>query len=738
MKTKSNKTIKNRTKKCLQLSKKNHKLNKNELKHYCQQHANSFNRFEEEYEKEFKHSLKNEDTNIEKRLVKIFKTPFSPTEFKAKDDYYTYINYQWLEQKSKEIKKDIKYYVQVDSFRVTQEKVYYELIDIVKEFIKNNDSEKATAIKNVYESIYYLDNKAAQDYINYYVDYIDKKIASNNIYEILGSQNKNEIISWGSPIVWNVLKDDTNVEYYISNISAPQLTIYDYEIYIEDTKDDQDTIQYKKLFKKKYLAFIHDMFDLCLGKGHGLKSSDIWDCEYDLLSALGCDSIKDDNINGYNVVSKQEALEKYNFDWGKMAKIIGYKDIPNKFICTSTNYLKCVMEMLTKDDTWKSNKWRTYYLYICFRQVMRFHSEWRVVYFEFHRKFVLGQETMVPREIYPVIGLSICFNTFLTNEYIDRNKKQQYIDYVHNMASDLLAVYKRIIKRNTWLSPKTKKYALLKLENINLEVGSPKILREDPILDYKNREAYQNLEKIAFWRTKQIIKLEGQKSETDIPIIDWYEFKMVGKQSYIVNAYYTPTENSIYVPLAYLQKPFIDLDERGIEYNLAFIGLTLAHEMSHSLDDMGSKYDHKGNFLNWWTPNDRKQFEAKVRNVIKQYETFAAYDGIKMDASLSTGENLADISGLAICEEYLRDFQDKNKDIVPIRALSFHAFFVYIAIQARQKIYDKAVKAQLKTNPHPMDKYRTNCPLARLELFRSLYNIKKKDKMYWASTDTIW
>jgi predicted metalloendopeptidase len=88
--------------------------------------------------------------------------------------------------------------------------------------------------------------------------------------------------------------------------------------------------------------------------------------------------------------------------------------------------------------------------------------------------------------------------------------------------------------------------------------------------------------------------------------------------------------------------------------------------------------------------------------------------------------------------EYLRDFQDNNDDIVPIRALSFNAFFTYIAIQARQKIYDSAIKAQLKTNPHPMDKYRTNCPLSRLELFRSLYNIKKGDKMYWPSADTIW
>ena len=84
------------------------------------------------------------------------------------------------------------------------------------------------------------------------------------------------------------------------------------------------------------------------------------------------------------------------------------------------------------------------------------------------------------------------------------------------------------------------------------------------------------------------------------------------------------------------------------------------------------------------------------------------------------------------------DFQQKNNDEIPICALSFNAFFTYIAIQARQKIFDEAIKAQLKTNPHPLDKYRTNCPLARLELFRSLYNIKKGDKMYWPSTDTIW
>jgi predicted metalloendopeptidase len=40
-------------------------------------------------------------------------------------------------------------------------------------------------------------------------------------------------------------------------------------------------------------------------------------------------------------------------------------------------------------------------------------------------------------------------------------------------------------------------------------------------------------------------------------------------------------------------------------------------------------------------------------------------------------------------------------------------------------------------NPHPLDKYRANCPLSRLRLFKSIYNIKKGDGMYWDS-DTIW
>jgi predicted metalloendopeptidase len=511
-----------------------------------------------------------------------------------------------------------------------------------------------------------------------------------------------------------------------------QLSLYDYNLYFEDP-ELQTT--YSKMVRSKFMKYVEDIFDVCLGKNHGLNPRHVFEVEKDLLDAMDCTKLKVNMDTYYNVVSAHDANAKYGFDWASFSKHIGYTEVPDKIVVTNLNHLFCTMELLKAN--WTTPKWRTYWLFLYYRQLIRFHKDWREIHFHFNEELLSGQSVIFPRELFPVFGVSACFNTLITNEYVRKNNKPHYVKYMRNMAEDMKLVFTRIIKRNTWLSPKTKKYALLKLKHMKLIIGTPEKMREDPLLDYVEDDPWHNLELLSIWRAKECTKLHG-KPVIDIPLIDWKVFKLVGYQSYIVNAFYTPTQNSIYIPSAYLQKPFIDLDERGIEYNLAHVGFTLGHEMSHSLDDLGSQYDYKGNLKNWWTPEDRKEFNKKVKDVIEQYEEAAARDGIKLDASLSTGESLADISGLAICHEYLRDFQDKNQDIVPIRSLSFQAFYCYYAIQAKQQISKRAIKAQTITNPHPLDKYRTNCTLSRLELFKSIHNVQKGDAMYWRNSDTIW
>jgi predicted metalloendopeptidase len=289
---------------------------------------------------------------------------------------------------------------------------------------------------------------------------------------------------------------------------------------------------------------------------------------------------------------------------------------------------------------------------------------------------------------------------------------------------------------NNWLSPSTKKAALAKLQKLEITVGKPSNLRYDPLFPYVADDPLLNVGMLLRWKHKKYIALED-KPVIDIPDYDWSLFKITGTQCYMVNAYYRPNSNSIYVPLAYLQKPFIDLEERGLEYNLVYIGYTLGHELSHSLDDTGSKFDADGNLNNWWTDADRTAFKKKIKDVIKQYEIFAGRDGIKFDAEMSVGEDLADISGMALVEAYLLDNQVINAESTMLKKMNLAKLYMNLAIQGQQKIYKQAIKAQLKMNPHPLEKYRVNCPLARLELFKTIYGIKKGDGMYW-NNDTIW
>ena len=212
----------------------------------------------------------------------------------------------------------------------------------------------------------------------------------------------------------------------------------------------------------------------------------------------------------------------------------------------------------------------------------------------------------------------------------------------------------------------------------------PEKLLEDPVLKYVEDDPWVNMAMIANWRRKQLFGLEG-KNVIDIAEIDWDKFKMIGTQAYTVNAYMIPTKNAIYFPMAYLQPPFIDLEQRGIEYNLAYIGYTVGHEISHCLDNQGSKFDADGNMISWWSDTDRERFKKKGEDVIKQYEEFAARDGIIFDAKLGLGEDLADISGLSLSEEYLFYFLLANKNQSLIKKLSLARFYTYCAVNQDKK-----------------------------------------------------
>jgi len=697
----------------------------------------SYTPFESEYGKTLAKDMNGKSSKkLIKNFLKQLSYEYTQSKITPQNDFYTFVNYRWLTDKESDsvvLDKRQKYITQVDNFRIVQDRVYYQLFDIMKDYCRENHNKLASCLKNFYTAAMNLNPiDSSKKYIRDHIQFVDEmRSDEKNIWKLLGYFNRDEQISHGAPFVWSMNPDDKNTKVYRSYVGSQTFALVDLSVYYDDGKD----VAYKAKYRKNYFDYCKLLFDTALGPGHGLDPKAPFEVQQDLFNSF-CAEIKNDE-GSYHLVSAEEALKKFNFDWYTLSKEIGFEKTPAHFVTASLNYLKCGTETMLKN--WTSEKWRTYWIYIKVREIVRCTQKWLPKTYAFYAGKERGQENLVTPEIRASLYTSLPFNTFLTNEYVDKYEDKSQIEFFEGMSRDLLEVFKRIIMRNTWLEPKTKKYALEKMNKVTILIGSPKKLEPDPLLDYKSNEFIGNLDKIKKWRLDRFISLEGKKI-IDIPMVDWTQFpiKYTGNQAYIVNASYTPSKNGIYVNLGYIQPPFIDLENRGIEYNLAHLGFTLAHEMSHALDDWGSKYDADGNLNDWWTSKDKKKFKEIQNDVITQYHDWAARDGIDFDAEIGVGEDLADISGLAICDEYLRDFQKKNKDIATIRAISYDAFFTYFAYQQRQKVTKKALAAQLKTNPHPLDKYRTNVPLSRSDVFRARYNIKPKDGMYWHNTNTIW
>ena len=685
--------------------------------------------FEREY---IKTLLKNKKLiNIKKDNIKLMKDislKYSlETKESPKNDFYTYINGRWLKNKdlyNVQLNEGQKYIAEVDNFRLVQDNVFGELDIIIKEYIKHNDTKKSHSMKNFYESVKLkMPIQTSLKYIKNMINYIDEmRKDKKNIWKILAEINKNETSKSQAPFIWNVVTNKKKSTHSISEISPHIFVILNMDAYYKNNEDRQKFNNYiKKLFETANVTV--DNYE------------DVINVNIDLFNSFVCSDLKQ-NENGYNLVQKDEALEKYGFDWKTFATELGYKHVPKEFVVTDLNYFKCCTKLMV--NNWDSEKWRPWWIWLFIRKLVAHTQHWENIFLNYYGKLQRGVD-IEEFKIRSALFTSFAFNTTVTDEYVKIHYNEDKVKYIKGFAEDLKYVFTRIITNNSWMSKSTRDYALLKLKHLKFDLVRPDKLFPDAVLDYTNNDFWGNLTLLMAYRTNLYISLDG-KPIRKIPTLDWNQYppKLSAFQSYIVNAMYIPTSNSIYIPFGYIQEPFIDLGNRGIEYNLSNIGFTICHEMSHCLDDSGSKYDYKGNLHNWWTPSDTKKYKKIQENILKQYSTWTKRDGVNYDASLSLGEDLADISAMYICEMYLLDFMRRNKAIIPVISDSINTFHVYFASQQKQKVSKLAEKAQLTTNPHPPNKYRCNIPLSRSYAFRSNYELKRGDDMWWHVSDPIW
>ena len=135
-----NKTIKRKD----PLVKQSHNFTPKKKDILCKSSSNTYNTFEDKVEELFKKNkmdVVSTSFNLEKQIVSELKEAVNPRGVQPNQDFYSYINDRWITDY--ELTEQQQYIVQIDDFRITQDKVYRELIEIIEEFIskpqeKNN------------------------------------------------------------------------------------------------------------------------------------------------------------------------------------------------------------------------------------------------------------------------------------------------------------------------------------------------------------------------------------------------------------------------------------------------------------------------------------------------------------------------------------------------------------------------------------------------------------------------
>ena len=701
------------------------------IKETCNENLLEFNSFEKIYNS---NELKKYNVNLKKKNMKLMLFIKTKNKFKPTNDYYNYINYNWINNIS--VLHNQKYITKIDNFRLIQDKVYNQINDIYNNLITTNSTSKE--IINMHEFYLSAKNLISKEqckiYIINYIDKIDKLINdpnNNNLWKLLALISKNKIISGDAPLSFNMSPNEKKTTHYCMHV-RPYSVHADVNMYLNQ---NQYTPKYK-FISNKYIEYMNTYLHITENKdlyGHG---QDIFDIEKDIIMCFSTMNFNNDP-DGYNKVYTNEALEKYRFNFEEYCKELGFKTIPEYFVVSNLDYLKNVCDLMLKN--WKTPKWRIYWIKIFVRQIIRFTKDYKNISDDFYLKTLKGQDNDYTDEIRAIRFTLIPYNKLLSELYITQYTNINSIKYLTNMCIDLKNVFFKMIKNNTWLEPKTKQQALLKLDHLKIIIGESLHTIDDPDLNYINNDLWHNMLSYNEWKHNEYLLLNESPIKI-IPIINWeeYPFEYIGSQSFIVNAYYTSITNSIYIPLAYIQEPFIILNnDTSLDYNLANIGFTIAHELSHSLDNIGSRYDYNGNLTNWWSSADMKKYNEIQENIKKHYEFVNKQDGLTINSSSNLRENISDIIGLSICTQYYIDFLNKTKVELSSLKLIIEDFFIYFALQMREKINKKSIQYYINMNPHSTDKYRVNVPLSRNEIFTSLYNVKKGDKMYYPNIEPI-
>ena len=305
--------------------------------------------------------------------------------------------------------------------------------------------------------------------------------------------------------------------------------------------------------------------------------------------------------------------------------------------------------------------------------------------------------------------------------YVEKHFPESSKKRMLELVSNLQEALSQRIDEATWMSPETKVQAQDKLSNFIVKIGYP-----DKWKDYSGLQVdeslslYENLGRISAFLLQDELNRKVNKP------VDKSEWLMTPQT---VNAYYNPTTNEICFPAAILQPPFFDPNADDAA-NYGAIGGVIGHEMSHGFDDQGSQFDKTGNQKNWWTEQDKKNYEARTKLLEDYFDKVEIVSGKTINGKQTLGENIGDNGGINIAFRALQNAMKKNPLSVKDGFTPEQRFFLSWARVWASNMRPEYMEMLITVDVHSPNIARVNAALPHIDAWYDAFKVKKGNKLF--------
>jgi putative endopeptidase len=279
------------------------------------------------------------------------------------------------------------------------------------------------------------------------------------------------------------------------------------------------------------------------------------------------------------------------------------------------------------------------------------------------------------------------------------------------MVDHLLAAMGGAIRAAEWMTEETRAQALEKLAGFGYKIGYPDQWRDYSALSVGRGSFAENRMRCAAFEYDREFGRLGEP-------VDRAEWAL---PAHSVNAYYHPLLNEVVFPAGILQPPFF-YAEADDAVNYGAIGAVIGHEITHGFDDRGSHFDAEGRLRDWWTEEDRAEFDRRAQVLVEQFDGYEVEEGLHINGRLTLGENIADLGGVSIALAALKAAGGDRT--APIDGFTpEQRFFLSWATVWRTNYSEEYRRLLVNVDPHSPAQFRVNGPLVNLAAFAQAFDI---------------